>query len=92
MGLPVVSTLHNGIPDGVLDGQSGYLVPEADVAALAERLTYLVEHSEVWPAMGRAGRAFVEGRYDTTVLNDRVVGLYESIVLAENQTSKVMKR
>ena len=34
MGLPVLSTLHNGIPDGVLDGKSGFLVPEKDVDAL----------------------------------------------------------
>ena len=37
VGLPVVSTLHNGIPDGVLDGKTGFLVPEKDVDALAER-------------------------------------------------------
>ncbi len=52
MGLPVLSTLHNGIPDGVLDGISGFLVPERDVDALAEKLSYLIEHPEIWPSMG----------------------------------------
>ncbi len=27
VGLPVISTLHNGIPEGVLDGRSGFLSP-----------------------------------------------------------------
>lgn len=80
MGLPVVSTLHNGIPEGVLDGQSGFLVPERDVNALAQRLEYLTEHPEIWPAMGRAGRQFVEEHYDVHKLNRRLVRIYEGLV------------
>ncbi|OQX53652.1 MAG: colanic acid biosynthesis glycosyltransferase WcaL, partial [Candidatus Cloacimonas sp. 4484_209] len=45
-GLPVISTFHSGIPEGVLDGKSGFLVPEKDVDALADRLEYLIEHPE----------------------------------------------
>jgi len=75
-GLPVISTLHNGIPEGVLDGKSGFLVPERDVDALAERLVHLIEHPEIWPKMGRAGRAYVEANYDIDKLNDRLVEIY----------------
>ncbi len=42
--MPVISTLHNGIPDSVLDCKSGFLVPEKDVKALAEKMEYLIEH------------------------------------------------
>ena len=38
MGLPVVCTRHSGIPEGILDGKSGFLVPERDVDALADCL------------------------------------------------------
>ncbi len=78
IGLPVVSTLHNGIPDGVLDGQSGFLVPERDIDSLAEKLTYLIEHPELWHQMGTAGRKFIEKKYDLNMLNDRLVELYRS--------------
>ncbi len=78
-GLPVVSTRHNGIPEGVRDGETGFLVPERDPAALAERLTYLVEHPEVWPAMGHAGRALVEAEFDIEILNDHLVDIYRSL-------------
>lgn len=84
MGLPVLSTLHNGIPDGVLDGKSGFLVPEKDVDALAERLSYLVDNPEIWPEMGRAGRAFVEERYDINKLNDRLVEIYRQLLLTNS--------
>ena len=79
-GLPVLSTLHNGIPDGVLDGKSGFLVPERNVDALAEKLDYLIAHPERWPEMGRAGRAHVEERYDINKLNDRLVEIYQKLI------------
>ncbi len=80
MGLPVLSTLHNGIPDGVLEGKSGFLVPEKDVEALAERLTYLVKNPEKWSEMGRIGREFVEQNYDINVLNNQLVKIYENLL------------
>ena len=44
IGLPVVTTRHNGIPDAVLDGVTGYLVEEGDVQAMGERIAYLALH------------------------------------------------
>ena len=44
---------------------------------LAERLGFLIRHPETWPQMGRAGRKFVEERYDIHQLNRRLVELYE---------------
>ena len=80
-GLPIISTLHNGIPEGVLNGRSGFLVPERDVEALAEKLVYLIRHPEIWPEMGRAGRAFVEEHYDINKLNNRLVEIYRELLL-----------
>ena len=82
-GLPVIATLHNGIPEGVLNGKSGFLVPERDVDALAERLEYLIEHPEIWPEMGRAGRKFVEEHYNIDKLNDRLVEIYKKLLNGE---------
>ncbi len=60
MGLPVIATLHGGIPELVKDEISGFLVPERNADAIAEKLTYLIEHPEIWLSMGQAGRAYVE--------------------------------
>jgi colanic acid/amylovoran biosynthesis glycosyltransferase len=83
VGLPVLSTLHNGIPEGVLDGKSGFLVPERDVDALTERLQYLLEHPELWGEMGKRGRRFVEERYDIRKLSQRLVRIYEAVLFGD---------
>lgn len=62
-GLPVISTLHNGIPEGVIDGVSGFLVPEGDSNAIAEKLELLIDRPGRIKEMGKAGREFVEDRY-----------------------------
>ncbi len=70
MGLPVISTLHGGIPELVEDGVSGFLVPERDADAIAQKLTYLIKHSQDWQKMGKAGRKRVEENYEITKLNE----------------------
>ena len=80
-GMPVIATRVGGIPETVRDGQSAFLVPPRDVDALADRLGHLIEHPELWPAMGRAGRAYVEGPYGIDKLNDRLVEIYRSVLV-----------
>jgi colanic acid/amylovoran biosynthesis glycosyltransferase len=80
MGLPVISTFHSGIPEVVVEGKSGFLVPEKDVDALAEKLEGLIEHPEIWPEMGRYGRKFVEERYDIKKLNQQLVEIYQNLI------------
>jgi glycosyltransferase involved in cell wall biosynthesis len=57
--LPVISTLHAGIPEAVIDGESGYLVPEGNTMAMAERVVTLVREPELRRRMGAAARARV---------------------------------
>jgi len=45
-------------------------------SVLANPIKYLVEHPELWPQMGRAGRAHVEANYDINKLNDQLVKVY----------------
>ncbi|MEC4819976.1 MAG: glycosyltransferase [Scytonema sp. PMC 1069.18] len=80
MGLPVIGTVHGGIPELIQDGISGFLVPERDGDAIAQKLGYFIEHPEVWEQMGRVGRAYVEKHYDINKLNDELVEIYFRIV------------
>lgn len=81
MGLPVISTFHSGIPELIEHGSSGFLVPERDADTLASKLSYLIEHPELWPQMGHAGRSYVETHYNIHQLNDRLVETYEQLLL-----------
>ena len=80
IGLPVVSTYHGGIPELVEDGKSGFLVPEKDVSALADKLSYLIEHPELWSLMGSSGREYVLQHYNLTQLNDDLINVYRSLI------------
>jgi glycosyltransferase involved in cell wall biosynthesis len=54
--LPVVATRHAGIPDVVLDGETGWLVDEHDIDGMAERMCRLLARPDESRAMGEAGR------------------------------------
>lgn len=89
IGLPVIGTRHGGIPELIEDGISGLLVDERDAAGLAECLTYLMEHPDLWPAMGHVARQRIAAEYDNDRLNDELIELYRGVlgfggVLAES--------
>jgi colanic acid/amylovoran biosynthesis glycosyltransferase len=54
--LPVVSTLHDGIPEQVQDGKTGYLVREHDYEAMAERLEILLKAPKNVQEMGKKAK------------------------------------
>jgi colanic acid/amylovoran biosynthesis glycosyltransferase len=78
-GLPVVATLHSGIPELVSDTVDGYLVPERDVAALADRLVTIAHEPERWGDMGRHGHDTVRRSFDVDRLNDTLVRILEQV-------------
>jgi glycosyltransferase involved in cell wall biosynthesis len=63
-GIPIVSTRHGGIPEAVLDGETGLLVSEGDDAALANALAKLLGNADLRAKMGRRGREFVLESFD----------------------------
>lgn len=79
-GMPVLSTLHCDIPEVILDGKSGFLVPEKDVAALTDRLEYLVTHPETWEILGRTGREHIEKEYDAIKQASKLEEIYSRLI------------
>jgi phosphatidylinositol alpha-1,6-mannosyltransferase len=68
-GLPVVAGNSGGIPDAVRDGETGFLVPPEDPAALAAAVSRLLADTELARRVAAAGRKAVETYYNW----DRVV-------------------
>lgn len=58
-GTPVVSTNRGGPAETVLEGETGYLVPPRDPAALADRVRHLLLNPAVRAQMGKNGRQHV---------------------------------
>ena len=66
---PVVSTQLAGIPETVVDRETGFLVTPGDTSALADALAKLLDNADLRSRMGEAGRARVEKHFQiqTTV-------------------------
>ncbi len=79
-GMPVISTWHCDIPEVVIDGESGYLVPERDAEALAACLTDLASDTSRWAVMGRHGREHIEKHYDARHQAEKLEGIYDSVL------------
>jgi colanic acid/amylovoran biosynthesis glycosyltransferase len=62
-GLPVVSTRHAGIPEVVVDGVTGLLVGERDVAGMTREMEHLVVDPGLAADLGRAGRRRIEQHF-----------------------------
>lgn len=63
-GLPVVSTFHAGIKQAVIDGITGYLVPEHAIKTMAEKMIYLAEDATEAARLGAAGRKHILENYN----------------------------
>ena len=80
-GLPAVATCVPGTPEVILDGQTGWLAPAGDSAALGEFMTRMVRlPSEERRAMGERARELVMERFSMEAVLDRWEGLYRHLL------------
>ena len=61
--LPVIATPVGAIPDMVIDGETGVLVPENDAQAFADGMLNFVHHSETSVKMGKLGYLRVDAKF-----------------------------
>ncbi|HAN6350726.1 TPA: colanic acid biosynthesis glycosyltransferase WcaL [Escherichia coli] len=80
VGIPVVSTLHSGIPELVEADKSGWLVPENDARALAQRLAAFsqLDTDKLAPVVKRA-REKVEHDFNQQVINRELASLLQAL-------------
>lgn len=81
LGLPVVSTLHNGIPEQVIHGETGFLVREFDYEAMSDYMTNLLLNVNLSKEMGLRGRKKI---CDLCQIGDRVQYLHSLLKYLTN--------
>ena len=79
MGLAVVGTRAGGIPEAVINEETGRLVEPADPRALAEAITTLLKNRELRREYGDAGRARVTQHFDVDHLVDGTLAVYQRV-------------
>jgi glycosyltransferase involved in cell wall biosynthesis len=76
-GLPVVATAVSAVPEIVLDGRTGYLVPAGDAAAVGACVSDLLADPERRRALGDAGRARALAEFSVARMTERTLAVYE---------------
>jgi len=77
-GLPVIATLHGGIPEAVRKDVTGLLVPERDVEGLHASMVQLT--SGLWPTMSEAAAADVRDQFESTAQIAKLEAVYDEAV------------
>jgi colanic acid/amylovoran biosynthesis glycosyltransferase len=80
LGLPAVSTVHAGIPEAVVDGETGLLGREGDRAGLARNIARLLADDDLRTRLGRQARRRVEARFDLDTQTRALEDLYDAVV------------
>lgn len=76
VGVPVVAFDVDGLPETMVDGVTGCLVPGGDSAAMAETVRTLLGDGTRLEEMGRAGKRLVAERFGAQEMTERLAALY----------------
>jgi len=79
-GLPVLATLHGGIPEAVEHGESGLLSPECDVDTLEVHMRRLLGESGLWRRLGRRAASSVRENFEQRAQISRLEDCYEEAI------------
>jgi glycosyltransferase involved in cell wall biosynthesis len=82
MGLPVAGFHHAGIPEAVIDGETGLLCPEGRTEELSHNLACLLADSTLRQRFGAAARRLMHEKFNLSVQTAKLEALYDSAMIA----------
>jgi glycosyltransferase involved in cell wall biosynthesis len=88
-GIPVVATAVNAVPEVVIPGRTGLLVPPGEPRLLGHAIAYLLDHPDEGARMARAAREQLGDRFDPAVLGR---DLSETYALALSSPAPAVRR
>ncbi len=80
MELPVVVSDVGGMKYGLLLNESGLVIPEGKITAFSKAIESLLYNLELKTSMGIKGRRYVVEHYDTQVLANRLITIYNNVL------------
>jgi len=79
-GLPCVVADTGGLPESVVDGETGYVCPPDDTAGFAGRILQLLEDPAMRERMGVAGQQRVARCFSKEIQEQKIMALYDHLV------------
>jgi len=77
---PVVAFDTEDVKLALTHGETGLIVPNGDVPALADRIVYLLQNPDLGAKLGQAGQRLVRERFDFGTLARRLESFYNEIL------------
>jgi glycosyltransferase involved in cell wall biosynthesis len=81
---PVVVSEVGGLPEGITHGETGYLVPPGDAAALAEALDPLIRDAELRRQIGERAREAVLAHFTAELMIRNLEAAYSEVLACTN--------
>ena len=82
-GIPVIATRHAGIPDVIIDRETGFLVNEHDVDEMAKQLITLIENQDLAKKMGAKGKENIKNNFSMKMHLEVIISTLESVFKEE---------
>lgn len=79
-GKPVIGADIGGIPELIVDGVDGFLVPSGEPETLRDRLLWMYEHKDDAAEMGRIGRSKMETEFNADIHYERIMNVYQQFL------------
>ena len=79
MESPIIATKVGAVSEIVQDGVNGYLIPPRNSETLAEKITELVAHPDLWQKMGITGREIAQNKFSLDQMLAKIEAVYQTI-------------
>lgn len=79
-GLPVITTNHVGIPEGVMDNKTGFVVNEGDYRQASEKIIFFITHPDKLKEFSYNAHNFVKEKFNIDYFNKNLVKFYQSLI------------
>jgi glycosyltransferase involved in cell wall biosynthesis len=82
MGVPVVGTDIGGVPEAILPGGTGVIVPPGDSVFMASKIKELLDDAPRRAEMGSSGKIYVKEHHSLNKMLDDTERIYEEVLAA----------
>ncbi|MFQ5754450.1 MAG: N-acetyl-alpha-D-glucosaminyl L-malate synthase BshA, partial [bacterium] len=79
-GVPVVGAATGGLPEVVVDGETGFLLPVGEIASMAEKALELLSDAEMHAAFGKRARERAVRCFDSQLIIPKYEAFYEEVL------------
>jgi len=88
-GCPVIGSNVGGIPDIIIDGENGFLVPEQDPAAIAEKIVLIMSDAILREKFRKTGYTCIQESFSWSAITERFSAIYSYVIHNKLQSREI---